>query len=74
MKLIQIEVINISLYQILNFFTMINVNEIENRITFKIKTEYYLEVLTPETMKLLGSTKSKVTKTENGENVSRLED
>ena len=73
MKLIQIEVINISLYQILNFFTMINVNKIENRITFKIKTEYYLEVLTPETMKLLGSTKSKVTKTENGENVSRLE-
>ena len=63
-----------SLYQILNFFTMINVNKIENRITFKIKTEYYLEVLTPETMKLLGSTKSKVTKTENGENVSRLED
>ena len=74
MKLIQIEVINISLYQILNFFTMINVNKIENRITFKIKTEYYLEVLTPETMKLLGSTKSKVTKTENGENVSRLKD
>ena len=74
MKLIQIEVINISLYQILNFFTMINVNKIENRITFKIKTEYYLEVLTPETMKLLGSTTSKVTKTENGENVSRLED
>ena len=74
MKLIQIEVINISLYQILNFFTMINVNKIDNRITFKIKTEYYLEVLTPETMKLLGSTKSKVTKTENGENVSRLED
>ena len=74
MKPIQIEVINISLYQILNFFTMINVNKIENRITFKIKTEYYLEVLTPETMKLPGSTKGQVTKTENGENVSRLED
>ena len=27
------------------------VNEIENRITFKIKTGYYLELLTPETMK-----------------------
>ena len=53
---------------------MINVNKIENRITFKIKTEYYLEVLTPETMKLPGSTKGQVTKTENGENVSRLED
>ena len=31
-------------------------NEIENRITFKIKTGYYLELLTTETMKLLGST------------------
>ena len=34
----------------------------KNRITFKIKTGYYLELLTPETMKLLGSTKSKITK------------
>ena len=30
-------------------------NRIENRITFKIKSEYYLELLTPETMNLLGS-------------------
>ena len=37
----------------------IYVNKIENRITFKIKTGYYLELLTPETMKLLGSTKNK---------------
>ena len=44
----------------------IYVNKIENRITFKIKTGYYLELLTPETMKLLGSTKSKITKDENG--------
>ena len=36
---------------------------------FKIKRGYYLELLTPETMKLLGSTKSKITKNENGENV-----
>ena len=47
-------------------------NKIENRITFKIKTGYYLELLTPETMKLLGSTKSKITKNENGENVPHL--
>ena len=40
---------------------------------FKIKTAYYLELLTPETMKLLGSTKSKITKHENGENVAHLE-
>ena len=32
----------------------IYVNKIENRIIFKIKTGYYLELLTPETMKLLG--------------------
>ena len=30
-------------------------NKIENRIAVKIKTGYYLELLTPETMKLLGS-------------------
>ena len=38
----------------------IYVNKIENRITFKIKNGYYLELLTPETMKLLGSTESKM--------------
>ena len=52
---------------------MIYVNKIENRITFKIKTGYYLQLLTPETMKLLGSTKSKITKNKNGENVPHLE-
>ena len=35
----------------------IYVNKIENRVTFKIKNGYSLELLTPETMKLLGSTK-----------------
>ena len=40
----------------------IYVNKIENRITFKIKTGYSLELLTPETMKLLGSTENKITK------------
>ena len=49
------------------------INKIENRMTFKIKTGYNLELLTPETMKLLGSAKSKITKDENGENVPRLE-
>ena len=51
----------------------IYVNRIENRITFKIKSGYYLELLTPETMKLLGSTESKITKDKSGENVPRLE-
>ena len=51
----------------------IYVNQIENRITFKIKNGYSLELLIPETMKLLGSTKNKITKDKNGENVPHLE-
>ena len=51
----------------------IYVTKIENRITFKIKRGYYLELLTAETMKLLGSSKSKITKDKNGENVPHLE-
>ena len=51
----------------------IYVNKIENRVTFKIKKGYYLALLTPETMKLLGSTESKITKDKNGEYVPHLE-
>ena len=51
----------------------IYVNKIENRVTFKIKNGYSLELLTPETMKLLGSTENKITKDKNGENVPHLE-
>ena len=49
------------------------VNKTENRVTFKIKDGYSLELVTPETMKLLGSTKNKKTKDKNGENVPHLE-
>ena len=49
------------------------VNKIENRITFKIKSGYSLELLTKETMKLLGTTENKITTDKNGENVSHLE-
>ena len=52
---------------------MIYLNKIENKIIFKIKTGYYLELVMPETMKFLGSAKSKITKNENGENVPHLE-
>ena len=52
---------------------MIYLNKIENRIKFKIETGYNLELLTPETMKLLGSIKSKIIKDENGDNVPHLE-
>ena len=38
-----------------------------------MKTGYYLELLTLETMKLLWSTKSKITKVKIGENVPYLE-
>ena len=51
----------------------IYVNKIENRVTFKIKNRYSLELSTPETIKLLGSIKNKITKDKNGENVPHLE-
>ena len=51
----------------------IYINKIENRITFKIKTGFYLELLTPETTKLLDGTKSKTRKDKNGKNVPYLE-
>ena len=51
----------------------IYVNKVENRITFKIKTGYYLDLLTPETMKLLWNSENKITKDRNGENVPYLE-
>ena len=41
--------------------------KIKNRVTFKIKTGYYFELLTLETKKFLGSTESKITKDKNGE-------
>ena len=49
------------------------VNKLENRIMFKIKTGYYLELLTSKIMKLLESTKNKIDKNKNGENVPHLE-
>ena len=51
----------------------IYINKTENRITFKIKNGYSLELLIKEAMKLLGSTESKITKDKNGENVPHLE-
>ena len=51
----------------------IYVNKIENRVTFKIKNGYSLELLTPETMKLLGSTENKITKDKNCQNGPYLE-
>ena len=51
----------------------IYVNKIENRVTFKIKNGYSLEILTSDTMELLGSSENKVTKDKTSENVPYLE-
>ena len=48
-------------------------NKIKNRIVFKTKNGHKIELLTPETMKLLESTKNVVDKDKNSENVLKLE-
>ena len=52
---------------------LIYANTINNRIVFKIRTGYKLELLSKETMKLLGSTKDIIDIDKNSENVPRLE-
>ena len=52
---------------------LIHANTINNRIVFKIKTGYKLELLSKETMKLLGITKDTIDADKNSENVRRLE-
>ena len=52
---------------------LIYANTINNRIVFKIKTGYKLELLSKETLKLLGSTKDTIDVDKNSENVPRLE-
>ena len=49
------------------------VMKIENKITFKIMAGYYVALLMPEMMKLIGRTKGKITKNKNGENEPYLE-
>ena len=51
----------------------IYVNKIKNRIVFKIKIGYKLELLTEEKMQLLGSSEKVIDKNKNGELVPRLE-
>ena len=48
-------------------------NKIKNRIVFRVKTRYKLELLSLETMKLLGSTKKDVDQDKDGEHVPKLE-
>ena len=50
----------------------IHVNKIKNRIVFEIKTGYKLELLSSETMKLLGSARKDVNQDKDDENVQKL--
>ena len=52
---------------------LIYVNEINNRIVFKIKPGYKLELLSKETMKFLGSTSNSIDKDKNSKLVPKLE-
>ena len=52
---------------------LIYANTINNRIVFKIRSGYKLELLSKETMKLLGSTKNIIDSDKNSENVPKLE-
>ena len=52
---------------------LIYVNEINNRIVFKIKSGYKLELLSKETMRLLRSTTNSIDKDKNSELVPKLE-
>ena len=52
---------------------LIYANTINNRIVFKIKSGYKLELLSKETMKLLGSTNDITDADKNSENVPKLE-
>ena len=49
------------------------INRINNRLVLKIKDEYKLELQTPETMKLFGSTKKLIDQTKNGQSEPSLE-
>ena len=51
----------------------IYINRISNRLMFKVKDGYRLELQTPETMKLFGSRKNLIDKTKHRENVPNLE-
>ena len=52
---------------------LIYANNVVNRIVFEIKTGYKLELLSEETMKLLGSTSNTIDKDKNSEIVPKLE-
>ena len=56
-----------------NLPIQIYISKIKNRVVFKIKTDYKLELLSKETMRLLGSPEKVMAKDKNDENVPKLE-
>ena len=50
----------------------IYVNKTKDRVTFQIKNGYSLKILTPETMKVVGSIENRIPSFKNGENVPHL--
>ena len=56
-----------------NLSIQIYLNKIKNRIEFKFKNGYGLELLTPETMKWIENTENKITKDKSGNNLPHLE-
>ena len=56
-----------------NPLVQIYVNKTKNRIVFKMKTGYKLELLTEETMQLLGGSKKDIDQNKDGEVVPKLE-
>ena len=53
--------------------TYVNINRTNNRLVFKTKDRYKLELKTPSTMKLLGSTGNLIDKRKDGEIIPTLE-
>lgn len=49
--------------------TQIYINSMEKKITFKIKSGYYFDVLTVKTIKLLGSTDRRKTDSKDEDNI-----
>ena len=50
----------------------IYINKIESKTTFKINSGYYLELWTPETIKVVGIAKNKINIDKNSKNVPHL--
>ena len=63
----------VALWNLSIYYTLKNRNKSYKNNKFKIKTGHYFELLIPKTIKLLGSTKSKISENENSENMPRLE-